>query len=54
VPYKNSEALSDVSKEDGLGVHAEKAGCMPMFRQEDTGQNHNIKTATSIKHTIWK
>ena len=43
--YKeNTEAFVLVSKRIGLGVSAEKTKCMVMSRDQNAGQNHNIKT----------
>jgi hypothetical protein len=40
---KNTEALVDASKEIGLEVNAEKTKYMVMSRNQNAGQNHNIK-----------
>jgi hypothetical protein len=40
---KNTEALVVASKEIGLEVNAEKAKYMVMARDQNAGQNHNIK-----------
>jgi len=41
---KNTEALIVAGKEIGLEVNAEKTKYMVMSREQNTGQNHNIKT----------
>jgi hypothetical protein len=40
---KNTEALVVASKEIGLEVNAEKTTYMVMSRNQNAGQNHNIK-----------
>jgi hypothetical protein len=40
---KNTEALVVASKEIGLEVNAEKSKYMVMSRDQNAGQNHNIK-----------
>jgi hypothetical protein len=40
---KNTEGLVVASKEIGLEVNAEKTKCMVMSRNQNAGQNHNIK-----------
>jgi hypothetical protein len=40
---KNTEALVVASKELGLEVNAEKTKYMVTFRDQNAGQNHNIK-----------
>jgi hypothetical protein len=40
---KNTEALVVASKEIGLEVNAEKTKYMAMSRDQNAGQNHNIK-----------
>jgi hypothetical protein len=40
---KNTEDLVIASKETGLEVNAEKTKYMVMSRNENAGQNHNIK-----------
>jgi hypothetical protein len=40
---KNTEALMVASKEIGLEVNAEKTKYMVMCREQNAGQNHNIK-----------
>jgi hypothetical protein len=40
---KNTEALVVASKESGLEVNAEKTKYMVMSRNQNAGQNHNIK-----------
>jgi hypothetical protein len=40
---KNTEALIVASKEIGLEVNAEKTKCIVMSRDQNAGQNHNIK-----------
>jgi hypothetical protein len=40
---KNAEALVVASKEIGLEVNAEKTKYMVMCRNQNAGQNHNIK-----------
>jgi hypothetical protein len=40
---KNTEALLVASKEIGLEVNAEKTKYMVMSRNQNAGQNHNIK-----------
>jgi hypothetical protein len=41
---KNTEALLVTNKEIGLGVNADKTKYMDMSRDQNVGQNHNIKT----------
>jgi hypothetical protein len=45
---KNTEALVVASKEIGLEVNAEKTKCMVMSRNQNAGQNHNIKIGNKI------
>jgi hypothetical protein len=40
---KNTEALLDGSKEDGLDVNPEKTKYMLMSRSQKTGQKHFLK-----------
>jgi hypothetical protein len=40
---KNTEALVVASKEIGLEVNAEKSKHMVMSRNQNAGQNHNVK-----------
>jgi hypothetical protein len=40
---KSTEALVVASKEIGLAVNAEKSKYMVMSRNQNAGQNHNIK-----------
>jgi activator of 2-hydroxyglutaryl-CoA dehydratase len=40
---KNTEALLVASKEIGLDVKSEKTKCVVMSRNQNAGQNHNIK-----------
>jgi hypothetical protein len=40
---KNPESLIDASKEVGLEVNKEKTKYMLLSRQQNAGQNHNIK-----------
>jgi hypothetical protein len=40
---KNTEALVVASKEIGLEVNVKKSKYMVMFRDQNAGQNHNIK-----------
>jgi hypothetical protein len=40
---KNTEAVVVVSKEIGLEVNAEKTKYVVMSRNQNAGQNHNIK-----------
>ena len=40
---KNTEALTIASKEIGVEVNAEKTKCMVMSRNQNAGQNSNIK-----------
>jgi hypothetical protein len=42
---KNTEALSDASKQTGLEVNPEKTKYMLMSRSQKTGQKHSIKVA---------
>jgi hypothetical protein len=42
---KNTEALSDVSKEAGLEVNQKKAKYVLMSRSQKIGQKYNIKIA---------
>jgi hypothetical protein len=41
---KHTEALVVVSKEIGLEVNVENSKYMVMSRDQNAGQNHNIKT----------
>jgi hypothetical protein len=41
---KNTEALIVEGKEPGLEVNAEKTKYMVMSRDQNVGQNHDIKT----------
>jgi hypothetical protein len=43
---KNAEDLVIASKEIGLEVNAEKTKYMVMSRNQNVGQNHNIKTGS--------
>jgi hypothetical protein len=42
---KNTEALTDASKEVGLQVNVEKAKYMLISHHQNSGQNHNVKIA---------
>jgi hypothetical protein len=42
---KNMETLNDASKEVGLEVNIEKAKYMLLSRQQNAGQNYDIKIA---------
>jgi hypothetical protein len=42
---KNTETLTDASKEVGLEVNAEKYKYMLLSRHQNAGQNHNINIA---------
>jgi hypothetical protein len=42
---KNTEVLIDASREVGVEVNAETTKCMFMYRHQNTGQNHDMKTA---------
>jgi hypothetical protein len=42
---KNTETLTDASKEVGLEVNTEKTIYMLLSHHQNTAQNHNIKTA---------
>jgi hypothetical protein len=42
---KNTETISDTSKEVGLEVNAKKTKCLLMSRHQDADQNHNMKIA---------
>jgi hypothetical protein len=42
---KNTESLTDISKEVGLKVNAEKTTYMLLFHHQNAGQTHNIKIA---------
>jgi hypothetical protein len=41
---KNTQPLTDASKEDGVEVNAEKTKCMSLSPRQNEGKNHNIKT----------
>jgi hypothetical protein len=47
---KNTEALVVASEEIGLEVNAEKTKYMVMSRDQNAGQNHNIKM---VKKILW-
>jgi hypothetical protein len=40
---KNTQTLTDASKEVGLEVHTEKTKYMLLSRHQNAGQNHDIK-----------
>jgi hypothetical protein len=42
---KNTETLTDVSKEIGLEMNAKKTKCVLLSHHQKEGQNHNIKIA---------
>jgi hypothetical protein len=42
---KNMDTLNDASKEVGLEVNTEKTKYMLLSREQNTGQNYDIKTA---------
>jgi hypothetical protein len=42
---KNTETVTDTSKEVGLEVNAEKTKYMLLSHHQNAGQNHNIKIA---------
>jgi hypothetical protein len=42
---KNTEILTDASKEVGLEVNAEKNKCMLLPHHQNAGQNHDVKIA---------
>ena len=41
---KNIKALLVYRKEIGPKVNAEKAKCVVMYREQNAGENHNIRT----------
>jgi hypothetical protein len=45
---KNTEAIVVASKEIGLEVNAEKTKYMVMSRNQNAGQNHNIKVGNKF------
>jgi hypothetical protein len=45
---KNTETLVDASKEVGLEINIEKTRCMLLSRQQNVGQNRDIKIAKQI------
>jgi hypothetical protein len=45
---KNTEALVIAGKEIGLEINAEKTEYMVMSRNQNAGQNHNIKTDNKL------
>jgi hypothetical protein len=49
---KNTETLFDASKEVGLEVNTEKTKYMLLSRQQNAGQNHNIKVATRFFENV--
>jgi hypothetical protein len=42
---KNTETLTDASKEAGLEISAGKTKCMFLFRHQNVGHNHDLKVA---------
>jgi hypothetical protein len=51
---KNTEALLDTSKEDGLKVNPEKTKYMLMSRCKKAGQKHSIKIANRSLEDVAK
>jgi hypothetical protein len=51
---KNSEALTDASKEVGLKVNMKKPKYMLMTRHQNSGQNHNIQIANKSFENVAK
>jgi hypothetical protein len=46
ITKKNTETLTDASKDVGLEVNAEKTKYMSLSRHQNAGQDHGTKTAT--------
>ena len=51
---KNREALVVASKEIGLAVNGEKTKHMVMYRHQNAGRNHNVKTDNKSFKKRWK
>jgi hypothetical protein len=49
---KNTEALVVASKETGLEGNAEKTKYMVISRDQNAGQNHNIKTGNEFFESV--
>jgi hypothetical protein len=49
---KNTQSLVAVSKETGLEVNADKTKSMVMFRYQNAGRSHNIKTDSSLYERV--
>jgi hypothetical protein len=47
-----TETLLSTSKEVGLEVNTEKTNHMSMSRNQNTGQNHNIKAADRLPENV--
>jgi hypothetical protein len=44
---RNKEDLVVVSKKNGIEVHSDKTQCMAMYRDQNSGRSHTIKTGNS-------
>jgi hypothetical protein len=51
---KPTETLSDTSKKCGPEINAEKTKYMQLFRHQNAGQNHDIKTANRSSENVEK
>ena len=49
---KNTKALLVYGKEIGLKVNAEKATHVIMYREQNTGQNRNIKIGNKLFESV--
>jgi hypothetical protein len=49
---KNTETLTDASKEVGLEANAKKIKCMLLSCHQNAGQNHDIKTANRSSENV--
>jgi hypothetical protein len=49
---KNTETLIDPSREVGLEINVEKTKYMLLFRHQNEGGNHDIKTANRLLENV--
>jgi hypothetical protein len=51
---KNIETLIDASKEVDLEINIEETKYISLSRQQNVGQNHDIKIAILYNFSIWR
>jgi hypothetical protein len=51
---KNTENLSEASKEVVLEVNVKKTKYMLLSRHQNAGQNHNIKMINKLLENVWE